>query len=345
MAASIVYRLVIEPCSSFVTELQSDTIMGHLAWMAAYRNPDILSELIAKDKDPPFFIVSSGFPHDHLPIPNLKPLTYEEKKQMADRFFSGNGQEGKFAMLASCLKEVIKKEQYLPIESWKKLRSDLSSLQLVEHLLQKYLSNGACQGVKTKGPQNRVVMRTAINRLTGMAAEGILYDHEELYFAPGCKIDIWFRFFEEDMVPYVKAWVDDLSISGFGANASSGAGQFIVKSFEKADGMLPEATGSNAFMSLSNFSPAADDPIDGWYRYIIKRGKLGGTFASASPNGSHQANVWKYPIVMFTPGSVFKLTEGNIKDYYGRLIENIHYLYDSVVHFAYAFPLHIKLKK
>jgi len=347
MAVSTVYRLVISPCSSFITRLQSDTIMGHLAWMAAYRNKEDLNALLesCKNGNPPF-IVSSGFPHDHLPVPVLKPLTHHEKRLLADEFFSRYGREKGLVMLATCLKK-IKNQKFLSMKDWKELKNGLSPYKVAKLLLLEILCCDDHDKIETqtKGPVDIIVVRTAIDRLTGMAADGLLYDHDERYFAHDQSIDIWFRFFDEGMVEKVKTWLEDLSINGFGANASSGAGQFAVKSFEKAENVLPNAEGANGFMSLSHFSPSENDPADGWYSHIVKRGKLGGTFASAgSGNPSFKANVWKYPVVMLVPGSVFKTEGVEFKEHYGRLIEDIHFLYKSVAHFAYSFPLQVKLE-
>lgn len=335
MAASAVYRLVIEPRSPFLTDLQSDTIMGHLAWMAAYRSQTDVTELIEyyRNGTPPF-IVSSGFPHDHLPMPTIKPLSQKEKDELVGIFFGDLNEQARKAMLQNDLKK-IKKCKYLPIENWRELAGDLSACRLIEYL--PFIQEDEEKNLQRK----TVVMRTAIDRLTGMASEGRLYDHEELYFGPGCEVDIWFRFFDKGMIKKVETWLEDLSINGFGANASSGAGHFDIISFEKEDNVLPEAQEPNGFMSLSHFSTAADDPINGWYNHIVKRGKLGGMYA---PGMGAQANVWKFPIVMFTPGSVFKTAGKQVKDYYGRLIEDIHYIHDSAVQFAYAFPLKIKQK-
>lgn len=333
MSAPTVYRLVLEPQSSFLTELQSDTIMGHIAWMAAYRNKNDVSDLVERCKNgTPPFLVSSGFPHDHLPVPVLSPLRHEEKDRLADSFYKDLSKQERLAMMQNHLKK-IKKYKYLSIDKWSRLIEGLSSFDLINELL----------NVKKeeKLHDKVVVMRTAINRLTGTAAESMLYDHEEMYFASGSQLDIWFKFFDDSMIQNVTNWLEDLSIHGFGANASSGAGQFEIISFEKGDDLLPEAKEPNAFMSLSHFSPAAIDPVTGWYNYLVKRGKLGGQYAVGL---GARAHVWKFPFIMFTPGAVFKTDGQGVRDYYGRLIENIHESHKSAVQFTYAFPLKIGLK-
>jgi len=335
MPAPTVYRLVLEPRSSFLTELQSDAIMGHIAWMAAYRNKNDVTELIERCKDgTPPFLVSSGFPHEHLPMPVPPPLRHEEKNSLADSLYKGLSKQERLAIMQDHLKK-LKKCKYLSINEWHRLIEDLSSQRVIEYLWE-------TQNADEKKLQSKVVVvRTAINRLTGTAAEGRLYDHEEMYFASGSKLDIWFKFFDDSMVQKVTIWLEDLSIHGFGANASSGAGQFEIISFEKTANVLPEAKEPNAFMSLSHFTPAAMDPVTGWCNYIVKRGKLGGQYAVGL---GARAHVWKFPFVMFTPGAVFKTEGQRVRDYYGRLIENIHESHKSAVQFAYAFPLKIGLK-
>lgn len=329
------YKVIIEPQSSFVTPLHSDTIFGHLAWAVAYSGrEDVLKKFLEDFKNNPPFILSSGFPEGKLPIPILRPLTKEEKKIIAKDVSKS------LIEIEDELKE-IKELTYIPVDALNGLIEDLSNVVLTRYLLKN-------KNVLFKEEYNQMkeemVMRTAVNRTTGSALEAQLYNCSEDFYAPGVKLNIWIRFFSHDYIDKVEKWFHYLESYGYGADLSTGAGQFKIAAFSEEDGSLPEASTPNAFITISNFSPKATDPVDGYYNYIVKRGKLGGLWSVVGLDGSSKPNVWKNPVVMFTPGSVFKFDD-EMKRFYGRMVENIYQPNANIIQYALAFPLGVKLRE
>ena len=88
------------------------------------------------------------------------------------------------------------------------------------------------------------------------------------------------------------------------------------------------------FVSLSNFVPARNDPIEGTWQTIVKYGKLGEEYATGG-------NPFKRPLLMFTAGSTFY--DAPCREYYGRVVKDIAPSYHKVVQYALALPVPIKL--
>lgn len=72
-------------------------------------------------------------------------------------------------------------------------------------------------------------------------------------------------------------------------------------------------------------------PTDGFYKTLVKYGKLGGEFTFCG-------KPFKKPLMMITAGSSFKVKE-YIKLFYGRMVEDIAPAKPEVVHYGYAFSV------
>ena len=89
-----------------------------------------------------------------------------------------------------------------------------------------------------------------------------------------------------------------------------------------------EPGGGTGIVRLSNWVPAHDDPQVGFYSTLVKYGKLGAELAVSE-------NPFKFPLLMLTAGSSFYV-EGEVKDYYGRLVTGIAPGAPQVVQYGYA---------
>ncbi len=325
------YRLIIKPLSSFVTPLQSDTIFGHIAWTIAYNEKkaeETLRNLLDEFKKAPPFIVSSGFPHGKLPIPILKPLSHEDKEKISSDVVE----------LAENL-TAVNMIDFLPIEELKKITNNVSNRELLNILIS---NKEAFRSDNKNCVDEKIIMRTAVDRITGAALEEALYDSKECFFTS--MIDIWIRFYNLDYIEKLQRWFNCLEYEGFGANLSTGSGQFEIVSFNEENNLLPETAEPNAFMTISHFSPQKGDPTDGYYQHRVKRGKVGGLWSVAGFDGKSKPHVWKYPLIMFDPGSVFKVLPGEqINKCYGRIVENIHPKKQEICQYALAFPVGLRI--
>jgi len=183
--------------------------------------------------------------------------------------------------------------------------------------------------------KEEVLYKNVINRLTFATVEGGLYQQVEQFFNQKHNYAIYIKINTSQTLADKEILLrlfDYLSSFGFGKRKSTGKGQFEIVDFKQAS--PPAASKPNAFLSLSNFVPAPTDPTDGFYELFVKYGKVGGDFALRSP--------WKKPLIMLKAGSVFKVN-GEIKFYYGRIVSEVYPPVNDVCHYAYAFPLGVRL--
>jgi CRISPR-associated protein Csm4 len=320
-----IHRLNIEPGSPFTTPLQSDTLFGHLAWAIVYgEGEDKLKEVLAEfNLDEPPFLLSEAFPEEMLPVPILPPLTQKERCALARTRYQ-NASIATLRQLSEDLKRV-RKRKYLSVDKFCRVAHNLDSLALARSLLDTIDQVHSKEEVRT---------HVTINRLTGTATEGALFDRKQTFYTPGCRLTIWLKFRDISWKDDVYRWFKLVAADGFGRRKCIGLGHFRVVG-DIIEEEFPAVTDPNAFMSLSSYVPRADDPCAGYYQYLVKRGKLGASLALGG-------KVWKRPALMFSPGSVFRI-DGELRYSYGGLIHNIHSDYPEVVQYAFAFPLPLRI--
>ncbi|MDI6814651.1 MAG: hypothetical protein QMC90_00995, partial [Dehalococcoidales bacterium] len=318
----------IQPESPFITPLQSDTLFGHLAWAIVYEQGEKgLKEVLAEfNSGSPPFLLSAAFPEGMLPTPVLPPLTREEIDTLAGDTSTSNKRK---------LIEEVKQTKgikFIDIATFQSLAYDLSPISLTKQLL-KILKDS-----KPVISQEEVIMHTAIDRISGTAREGSLFNHQQTFYRPAARLTIWLKLSDDSWKDKIHRWFRIIEGGGFGKRKSTGLGQFHASDdIIEADSELPQVANPNAFVLLSSYVPKVNDPLQGYYHYIVKRGKLGGPWALGG-------RVWKKPLIMFAPGSIFH-TDKELAEYYGGLVPEIHYENPRIVQYAYAFPLGIRLKQ
>lgn len=323
-----VYKLTIAPRSSFRTPLQSDTIFGHLLWALRYtEGENALSAFLSlyRSDGPPPLLVSAGFPAGMLPIPILPSIPDQGGRSVAD------------SVVGAMLAERYLVEGYLPLEQWHEIAQNLSPTMLAEARVR-----GREQLTELKeASETRTIMQTAVDRITGGAREGRLFPVEETLYGRQTQFEIWHKLSDEglahDLLARLQACWRWIERNGFGKRKSVGHGELeIVEPLRPADGEVPRVENPNAFVSLSAWVPAEDDPTEVAYRTRIKRGKLAELYALPSP--------WKKPLIMFAPGAVARLPAGEpVREWYGRLVEEMHWTIEGIIQYGYAFPLPVRL--
>jgi len=108
-------------------------------------------------------------------------------------------------------------------------------------------------------------------------------------------------------------FIREMSPSGFGRDKSVGCGAYEVVALEPWDGFA-EVQSADAFISLSTFMPASNDPTDGRWRIRVKRGYLGEMAGEGNP--------FKRPLIQFESGGAFRTPEGPAP-FYGRMVAGI----------------------
>jgi len=334
-----VYKVILKVKSSIVTPFQADTLFGTLCWGIRFLEGEkSLKEFRDNSlKENPPLIVSDGFPEDYLPKPILAPLKINESEKLVEECY-GKGKRDLIRGIRK-LKE-LNKLDLIPQNYLFKHIKNLSLIQIgKDFLLERF-----------KGPatESRANLRNTFNRLTARVEEGGLFSETEIYYLPGSRINFYVKLNESlfSVERLENLLTGYLELSGYGADKSVGRGSIKFVNIEDSD--LPQVDSPNAFMSLSSFVPKTDDPSNGFYNPVLKYGKLGEHYASGKINkldGSGRVigmNPFKKPLYMFKAGSTFLLDGKPLEEYYGRIVDNVHW-YPEIIHYGLAFPLGVKV--
>lgn len=309
------YRVEITPRSPWGTPLHADTLFGHLCWGLLYTQGELALQNFLDEfatATPPL-ILSNGFPKGYLPRPVFPTTT--------------KLQEGQDAKDRKKLKRVslLKEEWFL------KARDGLSEDKIQEALLDDR------EQVGEQDPwQEELGYHNTIDRHTNTVRdEGGFFQSLDLHFR-GLQLNVYVKtdYFSETALPEL---FDVIAKGGFGRDKSTGLGSFhfTLSSFN-----FPSLPGTNAFIALSNFVPAPQDPTDGWYDLTTKFGKLGGDFAIGPASAEGRHNPFKKPIIMLRSGSIFQ--DAEVREWYGRLVADVH-TNPAIRHYGLCYPLEIRL--
>lgn len=318
------YTIKISLQSPIITPLQSDTLFGHICWAIRYLwGEKYLVDFLNQyhpEKTPPLFI-SNGFPDGYLPKPVLPPVsqgdldTILRKDRVSDSYKIKS----------------IKKTDLVPISILNTLQDEPISPEKLFQKMYDKKNYGAVMGAE-KSRISMTIRHNTVNRIKNRVEEG-LYDLEEFFCHEGSNIFCIYvksdRFYRDEIERIFKF----IGENGFGKDKNTGKGHFKVKSIEKRID-LPEWENPNSFMTLSSFIPAKTDPIKGYYNVLKKHGKLGGMYANGNP--------FKRPLLMFQAGSVF--FDEPVKSTYGFLLQDVHHKHKDVRHYAYAFPIGLRIE-
>lgn len=300
------YRVSLKLRSASGSAWYADTIFGHLCWQMVWRYGETrLHEWLARYQvgEPPL-LLSDGFPGDLLPRPLLLPSVGE---------LAGSKQEG--VRLAQSRKK-LKKIEWLTRDEFERVRAGETFRLLGEG--QKQVASPT------------VTFKNQISRLTGTTGEeGQLYS---FVGHPWETVTIYLRIADGEL-DTTRQLFDDLRATGYGKRKSVGYGEIESYKWQEFDG-FKQIEGVNAFVSLSHFVPAQNDPIDGRWKINVKYGKLGGEWATTKP--------FKRPLVMLEPGSWFRTDMQ--RDWYGRLVSGVSADRPEVVQYGLAFAVPMRVQ-
>ncbi|MBI4687436.1 MAG: hypothetical protein HY756_06615 [Nitrospirae bacterium] len=297
------YRLKLKPQSSFLTPWQADTILGSMCWIMAWREgeEELAKFLQGYRNGDPAFVLSDGMPGDLLPAPAYLSLV-EQRGEGFDAFKKA---------------KELKKVSWLSPDVFESARKGNLEIE----------PSGAIKTFKTF-----TTLHSSINRISGTTGEeGSLFELEEHALSESEQFISIYLKIKDGWKDRVFALFKDLSFTGYGKKKSVGKGAFDIIGQLEPFNRFDDFEGSNGFMSLSNFVPAKNNPTDGFYKTLVKYGKLGGEFTFCG-------KPFKKPLMMLTAGSSFKVN-GSIKPFYGRMVEGIAPTKTEVVQYGYAFAV------
>lgn len=330
------FRIRLRFTSPCRTPLQSDTIFGCLCWIIRYtRGEKTLKDDILQGYDEePSLLVSDGFPEGQLPFPCLPPLSREDEDQLFSEFFHDTSRTSFFAYKA--LMKRFRKRAWVGVEEIEENAGLLNALTIAKSFLRGVVTKEGKIKLKNEDVRGQeiyeeLIPHNTINRMTGRVEKeggGFFHTTERSMKYP--VIDVYLKTSLAWEAGIVRQLFEQLGQWGYGGDRSTGRGQFVVE--EAVPCRLPET--GNAVMSLSHFVP--DGTLDdGFYNLETKYGKLGGHYSQGS------AAFPKTPVVMLTPGSVFKVRD--IRPFYGVSLGAVHPELTGVRQQTYLFPYFISL--
>jgi CRISPR-associated protein Csm4 len=306
------YRVIYHLRSAVASQWQSDTIFGHLCWALRYLDGEnALDHFLDGYRmgDPPI-ILSNGFPGDLLPHPvSISPLRIEAA--------SLSNQIKVFAEMKD-----TRRINFLSLNEFNRVINGMQVLPTMANAM----------------PKTHVTLKNQINRLTGSTSGegGNVFEFEQTFWAEDkgsfiehIPVSIYLKI-RDGFEKKAERLFEFIARQGYGKRKSVGYGGIQSMEFGKFDG-FESPPDPNAFVTLSNFTPAMKDPTRGFWRLITKYGKLGEEYANTE-------NPFKRPLLMFSAGSVFY--DKNPGDCYGRLVEEVSPVSGVVQYaFAYAVPM------
>ena len=335
------YRVILEIKSSVITPFQADTLFGTLCWGIRFleREKDLKKFRDNSLKKNPPLIISDGFPEGYLPNPILAPLKVNESEKLLEKCY---GKEKRDSIRGIMRLKELSKLNLVSKNYLLKHIENLSSTQIGKDFL--------IERFKEPRTESRANLRNTFNRLTARVEEGGLFSETETYYRPGFRINFYVKLIETlfSLARLKNLLSGYLEVSGYGADKSVGKGNIKFIGIEDTD--LRHVNQPNAFMSLSSFIPKADDPSNGFYNPVVKYGKLGEHYASGEV-GKYDAsgriigmNPFKKPLYMFRAGSTFLLKGKSLEEYYGRIMDNVHWD-PEIIHYGLSFPLGIRIEQ
>lgn len=287
--------------------LRSDTLFGHFCWaLVDLWGEDVLQDFLATcDGSDPAVVFSDAFPADTLPRPDFPFLKPHSGDVPRDRLLQSAAEAKRLRSLHYLPKSVV-----LQI-----LRGEEPELAAVEG----------------GGFATYVTEHVSMDRRNNRALDGALYSLREIRPHAGLLTVYasvrpdWHEQFEEAL-RYMVA-------HGMGGSRSVGRGRFDIVSV-RPDSSFAGVREPDAFMSLSSFVPAREDPTDGWYRLGLKRGAAGRGMGGSTP--------FKRAFLFLEPGATFR-TPGPPRPVYGRLIRNILPADSRVVQSGFALAVPVRL--
>lgn len=311
----MLYKATIRSRGAFSSPLQSDTFFGAFCWSYRYLcGTEALESLLEDMMIEPQIIFSNAFPHGTLPLPvgvYDRSLVLPDSATREER--QDSYQRGK----------KLKNARFIPIERFAEL-ADGHTTGFTDYLC----DNGLVADLQ---------MHNMVDRSSGTVENqdgaGSLCTSEVFYascrdFDLYCYVDD--ACFAEAELERI---LETMLLLGIGGKKSVGKGAFQLLDLSPVD--FPAPKQANGFMALSDFMPAATDPVIGRYRVFAKYPKVDREFSATE-------YPFKKPILMIEVGSVF--LDGAPKLFYGRCLNGISPLSDKIMMNACTIALPMVLK-
>jgi len=255
----------LKPRGPFRLPPRAPMLWGHLAWaLREQRGEGALRDWLERFQVAPPFLISSAFPSGFLPRPLLPTVAVSDTRQ----------------------RKALKRVRYISFDLYREV-AQRGEVALVAHL------QTEVDSAPDWLPSTRT--RVTIDRGTGGALEGALYDDELLWFSGSDTLSVYLR---GDSQPVTEATdlLKRVGVLGYGGRASIGMGHFTVEGVNQV--ALPEHPQPTHAVTLAPVLP--NPAMQGYWRLETYWGRLGGYFAS-------QAKPFKRPHLRVVEGSTLDL--------------------------------------
>ncbi len=319
-------KLTLKLKSGLLSELQSDTVMGHFCWRMKERFDDKKLEEFIKLywNDKPVFTISNGLLEKDYWDVNKKEIIRTElffpKPYIHIKKSESEPKSKKDRIIELLINKELKSVELLTTKQF-----NLAINGKVRELYEDLMSD------KLQRPkfESDLKVSVEIDRNSFSAREGQLFSYHPKFLDEDTRVVFLIKIIDEKAFSEFECAeiLEDVFELGFGRKKSSGFGQFevqennngknenekILEDFSK----IESPQNPNAFITLGNYLPSADDGINTNcnYDFIVKYGRL-------SEEKSLSENPFKKPLITFTPGSVFRTEK--IKEYYGKVTQSGH---------------------
>ena len=333
-----IYAITIKPESAFGTPLKGDTIFGNFCWQAIY-DDTLLSggfeAWIDRYQEQPFAVFSSAWPKITtngissycLPAPTA-PTTNDTAKSRSEKIRHRKEdkkrrwwlvKEGQLGNLMNCTR--IDDKQLFEI--YKE-----STLPELGRELEKIDKNNRKLIIKAKQQHN------SINRLTMTTGNGFdPYISDNIYFLPGLELTIFVAIDGEATdIERVKSGLARVGKTGYGRDASSGLGRFLLDETELIE--WPKIKRNEACYTLAPCVPETGRYSKHYATPFTRFGRHGGELVLTK-------NPFKNPIVMADEGALFFPTDDQLPQipYIGQAVTGISLIEEKTVTQGYALYL------
>jgi CRISPR-associated protein Csm4 len=321
-----VFDITIKPVSGFGTPLKGDTIFGHFCWQIAYDQQLIgksLDDLLANYHTRPFAIFSSAYPKFCVGTKYL--YIFKTPDLPPDALF----------VLPDDKKHKVEKRKEYKAKRWMALMEDqkFESLKNLEFLNDNDLIEKAKVNISQDRRRQMKRVRTTnyistfsqphntISRLTGTTGEGRFapFAVEQHVYYPETKLAVFVGIDEKVItIDQVRTGLERIGEIGFGKDASSGLGKFLLAKESEVDLAKMGSQSPNACYTLSPCVPGKDVFLEMFYTPFIRFGRHGDVLAKSS-------NPFKNPVIMADEGGIFKPKSPDVfnKPYIGTAVSDL----------------------
>jgi len=314
------YAITIKPLTGFGTPIKGDTLLGHICWQAVYDEELFgrsVKNLLSDYAENPFIVVSSAYPEVGDGVYALKrpdlPL---------DMLFD---------ISAKGKAEIIKRRKELKSKRWMIIKTghSLNSLKSPDIYLD---DEGLFQNIQSvREPTSRRQIQKSfviefaqphntINRFTGTTGEGRFapYSVDQIVYMPHAKLSIFVGIRDDISIDHVVKALKRIGETGYGRDASTGLGRFIVADYKKIDLKRLGAESPNACYTLSPCVPETDLFSRTFFSPFVRFGRHGDVL-------SRSQNPFKNPVIMIDEGAVLIPHSKRVfnKPYIGSAVKNI----------------------